>query len=64
MVIIIKDIENSSILPPQWPSKNKIDNNKITTIMIKSLFRFKKLRDVKTGSEYTGKKGNPIYNDI
>ena len=45
--------------------------------MIKSLFtnsdynkrslkfqRFKKLRDVKNGSEYTGKKGNPIYNDI
>ena len=41
MVIIIKDLKNSSILPPQWPSKNKIDNNnnnKITTIMIKSLF--------------------------
>ena len=45
--------------------------------MIKSLFtnsdynkrsykfqRFKKWRDVKNGSEYTGKKGNPIYNDI
>ena len=45
--------------------------------MIKSLFtnggynkRFlkilniEKLRDVKNGSEYIGKKGNPIYNDI
>ena len=45
--------------------------------MIKSLFtnsdynksslkfqRFKKLREVKNGSEYIGKKGNPIYNDI
>ena len=45
--------------------------------MIKSLFtksyyskrsqkfqRFKKLRDVKNGSEYIGKKGNPMYNDI
>ena len=38
MVIIIKDIKNSSILPPQWPYENKIDDNKITTIMIKSLF--------------------------
>ena len=45
--------------------------------MIKSLFtnsdynkrflkilKIKKLRDVKNGSEYIGKKGNPIYNDI
>ena len=45
--------------------------------MIKSLFtnsdynkrflkilQIKKLRDVKNGSEYIGKKGNPIYNDI
>ena len=24
----------------------------------------KKLRDVKNGSEYIGKKGNPIYNDF
>ena len=26
--------------------------------------RFKKLRDVKNGSEYIGGKGNPVYNDI
>ena len=26
-VIIIKDLKNSTILPAQWPSKNKIDNN-------------------------------------
>ena len=65
-----------SILP-SGPLKTKIDNNKITTIMIKSLFtnsdynkrflkilKIKKLRDVKNGSEYIGKKGNPIYNDI
>ena len=45
--------------------------------MIKSLFtnsdynkrflkilQIKKLRDVKNGSEYIGKKGNPVYNDI
>ena len=45
--------------------------------MIKSLFtnsdynkrslkfqRFKKLRDIKNGSECTGKKRNPVYNDI
>ena len=38
IVIIIKDIKNSGTLPPQWPSKNKIDNNKSTTTMIKSLF--------------------------
>ena len=36
--MIIKDLKNSSILPPYWPSKNKIDNNKVTAIMIKSLF--------------------------
>ena len=38
IVIIIKDLKNSSILPPLWPCKNKIDNNIIKTIMIKSLF--------------------------
>ena len=38
IVIIKKDLKNSSILPPYWPSRNKIDNNKITAIMIKSLF--------------------------
>ena len=45
--------------------------------MIKSLFtnsdynkrflkilKIKKLKDVKNGSEYIGKKRNPIYNDI
>ena len=45
--------------------------------MLKSLFtnsdynkraskfqRFKKLRDVKNGSGYIGKKGNPVYNGI
>ena len=30
-------------------------------IIIKDL---KNSRDVKNGSEYIGKKGNPIYNDI
>ena len=38
VIIVIKDLKNSTILPPQWPSKNKIGNNKITTILIKSLF--------------------------
>ena len=28
------------------------------------ILKIKKLRDVKNGSEYIGKKGNPIYNDI
>ena len=28
------------------------------------MLQIKKLRDVKNGSEYIGKKGNPIYNDI
>ena len=62
---------------PSGPLRKKIDNNKITLIMIKSLFtnsdynkrflkilKITKLRDVKNGSEYIGKKGNPIYNDI
>ena len=67
----IKDLKNSSILPPQWPSENKIDNNKITTIMIKSLFTnsdynkrflkileiYKKLRDIKTEVNTLVKKG-------
>ena len=28
------------------------------------ILKIKKLRDFKNGSEYIGKKGNPIYNDI
>ena len=28
------------------------------------ILKIKKLTDVKNGSEYIGKKGNPIYNDI
>ena len=28
------------------------------------ILKIKKLRVVKNGSEYIGKKGNPIYNDI
>ena len=28
------------------------------------ILKIKKLKDVKNGSEYIGKKGNPIYNDI
>ena len=53
---------------PSGPQKKKI-NNQITLIMIKSLFKnndynkrflkilkIKKLRDVKNGSEYIGKK--------
>ena len=36
---MIKDLKNSSILPPQWPSKNKIVNNQITLIMVKSLLQ-------------------------
>ena len=47
--MIIKDLKNSSILPLWWPCKNKI-NNKITTIMIKSLFtnseRFLKILEI------------------
>ena len=28
------------------------------------ILKIKKLRDVKNGGEYIGKKGNPIHNDI
>ena len=49
----MKDLKNSNILPPQWSSINKIDNNKITLIKIKSLFtnsdynkRFSKILEV------------------
>ena len=45
--------------------KSLFTNSEIVIIVkdLKNSRDSKKLRDVKNG-EYTGKKGNPIYNDI
>ena len=40
------------------------DYNKRVLKILKINIIYNKLRDVKNGSEYIGKKGNPIYNDI